>query len=65
MGGRCDANVYYYMDGTTEKSSVDCFPPAEPALSEAIVTVIVFVSLVAVAGAAGAYGVCRGAASRM
>ena len=42
-----------------------CPPPAEPAddgISEAIVTVIVFVSLVAVAGAAGAYSVCRGAA---
>ena len=32
-----------------------CAPPADDGISEAIVTVIVFVSLVAVAGAAGVY----------
>ena len=42
-----------------------CPPPAEPAdegISEAIITVIVFMSLIFITLTAGAYSVCRGAA---
>ena len=48
----------YYEEGTIQW----CPSPEEPAddgISEALIAVIVFVSLVAVAGAAGAYAVCR------
>ena len=50
------------LDSQWCPSPAEPAPPADEGISEAIVTVIVFVSLVAVAGAAGAYAVCRGAA---
>jgi len=62
-----NSSAYACVEATKEQCEAEefpqwCPPPAEPAddgISEAIVTVIVFVSLVAVAGAAGAYAVCR------
>ena len=41
--------------GVNTSYAINCFPPADDGLSEAIITVIVLLSLIAATGAAGVY----------